>query len=112
MEQTNRNRIKFKDLDPKEKISYGSAVLALIVGFGLTIAAFIVEPAGQIHDSVLWLIGQILIFSGGIFGVGVYTTGSVRGMKREINRYMKHREYTEDVPFEDEFDNKDERNEM
>lgn len=99
-----QNRKSFKDLDPKEKVSYGSAVLALLVGFGLTIAAFIVEPQGEIHDSVLWILGQILIFSGGIFGVGVYTTGSVRGMKREINRYMRDAERTERAVFDEEED--------
>ena len=99
-------------MDPKEKISYGSAIGALVIGFGLTIAAFIVEPIGQIHDSVLWIMGQVLIFSGGIFGVGVYTTGSVRGMKREINRYMRDAEMnvdrTQKPVFEDENDYDDE----
>ena len=97
---------KFKELDPKEKISYTAAIVSLFVGFGLTITAFIVEPMGEIHDSVLWTLGQTLAFAGGIFGVGVYTVGSVRGMKREINRFMKepHREIIEEEVFPEEDD--------
>lgn len=99
---------KFKDLDPKEKISYTAAIVSLFIGFGLTITAFIVEPMGEIHDSVLWTLGQLLTFAGGIFGVGVYTTGAVRGMKREINRFMRepHRQ-EEDIFIEEEEDDKE-----
>ena len=32
----------------------------------------IVEPTGQIHDSVLWFFAQCLIYAGSIFGVAVY----------------------------------------
>lgn len=93
---------KFKDLDPKEKISYTAAIVSLFIGFGLTITAFIVEPMGEIHDSVLWTLGQLLTFAGGIFGVGVYTTGAVRGMKREINRFMREPHRQEDEIFVEE----------
>lgn len=97
---------KFKDLDPKEKISYTAAIVSLFIGFGLTITAFIVEPIGEIHDSVLWTLGQLLTFAGGIFGVGIYTTGAVRGMKREINRFMRdpNREIIEEEVFPEEDD--------
>lgn len=94
-------------MDPKEKVSYGAAGISLLVGFGLTIAAFFLEPAGEIHDSVLWTLGQCLAFAGAILGVGVYTTGAVRGMKREINHFMRdperqHYEVFEDVEGEED----------
>lgn len=98
---------RFKDLNPKEKLSYGAALVALFVGFGLTITAFIVEPMGEIHDSVLWTLGQLLTFSGGIFGVGVYTTGAVRGMKREINHFMHDPERQRCEVFEEETEDTD-----
>ena len=104
------NRKRFRDLDPKEKVSYGAAGISLLVGFGLTIAAFFLDPAGEIHDSVLWTLGQCLAFAGAILGVGVYTTGAVRGMKREINRFMRdpnnRRAFEEDV-FPEEDDEED-----
>lgn len=93
---------RFKNLNPKEKISYTAAIVSLFVGFGLTITAFIVEPMGEIHDSVLWTLGQLLTFAGGIFGVGVYTTGAVRGMKREISRFMREPHRQEDEIFVEE----------
>lgn len=44
----------------------------LIAGVSLSVAGFIVEPTGQIHDSVLWFFAQCLIYAGSIFGVAVY----------------------------------------
>lgn len=99
-----KKRSRFRDLNAKEKVSYGAAIISLLVGFGLTIAAFIIEPTGEIHDSVLWTLGQILVFAGGIFGVGVYTTGAVRGMKREINHFMRDPERQHYAVFEEEYD--------
>ena len=96
-----QKRNRFRDLNAKEKVSYGAAITSLFIGFGLTIAAFCIEPRGEIHDSVLWTLGQILVFAGGIFGVGVYTTGAVRGMKREINHFMRDPERQRYEVFED-----------
>ena len=86
MENLNNN---WKALDVKTKLAYISAIAALIVGFGLTIAGFCVPPVGLVSDSVLWILGQTLVFAGSIFGVALYTTGSVANMKREIQEYLK-----------------------
>lgn len=40
-----------------------------IVGCGLLIAGFIVEPPGEIHQSVLIGFGECLTFAGSILGI-------------------------------------------
>ena len=70
----------------KENITYGSALFMLVFGVVLTTAGFIMEPVGEIHDSVLYVLGQCLIFAGSVLGVGAYTTGKVREMRRDIDR--------------------------
>lgn len=45
------------------------AVIMCAVGAGLIIAAFIVEPRGDIHNSVLIAFGEILSFVGAVFGI-------------------------------------------
>ena len=78
---------RWKDLDIKTKVAYISAIVAFIAGWGLTIAGFIVPPVGLVSDSVLWILGQALVYSASVFGVALYTTGAVRQMKREIREY-------------------------
>lgn len=83
---------KWKDLDAKTKIAYLTAIAAFIIGWGLTIAGFCVPPVGEIADSLLWILGQALVYCASIFGVSMYTVGSVKGMKREIAEFLHKKE--------------------
>jgi hypothetical protein len=39
-----------------------------------------------VHDSVLYVLGQCLLFAGSAMGISAYTTGKVREMRHEIDR--------------------------
>lgn len=97
-------RIKesWADLDIKTKVAYSTAVIAFLLGWVLTIAAFFVVPIGIISDSVLWVLGQSLVYTASVFGVGMYVTGSVRNMKREIGRFMQEEDTKFREPQEEE----------
>ncbi len=49
----------------------------LLFGITLTAIGFDLDPAGEVSDSVLWILGQSLIYAGGIFGVAAYTKNMV-----------------------------------
>ena len=54
----------------------------------LSAMGFYVEPVGEISDSVLWLLGQTLLYAGSIFGVTVYVRqqlGRTDGTTRSAN---------------------------
>lgn len=88
--------LHWSQLDIKTKVAYITAIIAFIIGWGLTISGFIIG-AGVISDSVLWVLGQALIYAASVFGVGMYVGNEVIGMKRSIRRFMKQeREYFED----------------
>ncbi len=57
----------------KETIATWSALGMLIFGTLITTAGFIVPPLGEVHGSVLWIMGQVLIYSGSILGIAAYT---------------------------------------
>ena len=83
---------KWRDLDIKNKIAFTTAVGAFLIGWGLTIAGFIVPPVGVVSDSVLWILGQALVYAASVFGVGMYVGGEVKRMKGEISRFMRNEE--------------------
>ena len=56
----------------KENASMISALLMLTSGVAMCTAGFIVAPVGEISDSVLWYLGQTLMYAGSVFGVTVY----------------------------------------
>lgn len=84
-----QSREKWGDLELKTKIAYLTALIAFVIGWGLTIAGFFVAPLGVVSDSVLWILGQSLVYAASVFGVGMYVTGSVRGMKASIRHFMR-----------------------
>lgn len=72
----------------KEIIQHGSAVGMLILGSGLAIAGFIQSSQGQIHDSVLWLFAQCLLYAGSIFGVSVYISDRFSRIEHKIQNKL------------------------
>jgi len=44
----------------------------LLVGTILAFIALLMPPPGEIHDSVLYIFAQILIYAGSVFGISAY----------------------------------------
>lgn len=79
--------------ETKENIQYGSALGMLVLGGGLAIAGFIVVPTGEIHDSVLWMFAQCILYTGSVFGVSVYVTGKFRYLEGKLeDKLLKKKE--------------------
>lgn len=70
----------------KEAIQYATAVGMLVAGLALTVAGFVVEPVGEISDSVLYVLAQCLIYAGSIFGIGLYVNTRFAVLKRQIQK--------------------------
>lgn len=75
-------------LDVKSKLAIITAIAAFFLGWGLTIAAFIVPPVGDISDSVLFVLGQALIYTASVFGITSYFTAESKQLKRDIADYI------------------------
>lgn len=77
----------WKTLDIKTKIAYVTAIIAFTLGWGLSVAGFVIG-AGVISDSVLWVLGQALVYTASVFGIGMYTTGEVKKMKMSVRNFI------------------------
>lgn len=77
--------------ETKEALSIWSAIGMLTGGMALSIAGFIVEPRGQIHDSVLWLFAQCLIYAGSIFGIGTYVNSKFDHLTDKLKNDIERR---------------------
>lgn len=56
----------------KLSIQQYSAVGMLLFGCVLTACGFFTEPVGQVHNSVLYILGQALVYAGSVFGLKNY----------------------------------------
>ena len=74
----------FKTLSLKDLIAYTTAILAFLAGWGVTIAGFMIPPVGDITDSVLWVLGQSLIYTSSILGVSMYMRYNIQKIERKL----------------------------
>lgn len=96
-------RETWKTLNIKDKLAILSACVAFILGWALSIAAFIVPPIGIVSDGVLWILGQALLYSASVFGVASYFNSETIRLRNDIRHQLhKYRE------LEDEEEEKDE----
>lgn len=79
-------------LDIKTKFAIGTAVVAFVVGWGLTIAGFIIPPKGEVHDSVLWILGQALVYTASVLGIGMYFNNQMQKFRADTRRYIRDME--------------------
>jgi len=88
----------------KDAIATYSALGMIIFGAILTAAGFCVAPVGTIDDSVLWVLGQCLLYAGGIFGVTLYTKHRFDEMDKRLAYMVRHPENIDEYPEEEEQD--------
>lgn len=78
----------WKTIDIKTKFAIGTAVIAFIAGWGLTIAGFIIPPEGEVADSVLWILGQALIYTASVLGIGMYFNNQMVKFRTDTRNYI------------------------
>ena len=75
------------DKNTRENIQVASAIGMLIGGFALAVIGFFTPPVGQIHESVLSIFAECLIYAGSIFGVAIY----IQTKYAELRAYVEER---------------------
>lgn len=69
--------IKMKD-DIKELLQYFLCVFCIVGAMVMSFIALYLDPTGEIHESVLWLIAQVLVFCGSLMGINTLNTIQLR----------------------------------
>ena len=72
----------------KDLIMMIAAIVAFLVGIGLTVAGFCVPPVGVISGSVLTALGELLTFFASVFGIGKFAEVQIERI-RNINHTNK-----------------------
>ncbi len=78
--------------ETKENVQITSALAMLIGGFLLAVAGFIVPPTGQIHESVLGIFAECLIYAGSIFGVTIYIQSKYTELRSYLDEKLMKKE--------------------
>ena len=76
----------------KQKVAMLSGIVAFLLGWGLTIAGFFVPPLGEIADSVLWVLGQALVYTGSVLGLTQYFSAESVKLRHDVDRHLEQME--------------------
>jgi hypothetical protein len=69
--------IKMKD-EIKELLQYFLCVFCIVGAMIMSFIALYLDPTGEIHESVLWLIAQVLVFCGSLMGINTLNNIQLR----------------------------------
>lgn len=82
--------IEMKD-EIKELLQYFLCVFCIVGAMVMSFIALYLDPTGEIHESVLWLIAQVLVFCGSLMGINTLNNiqlrkiGSMSRNKEQVN---------------------------
>lgn len=77
--------------DTKELLQYFLCVFCIVGAMVMSFIALYLDPTGEIHESVLWLIAQVLVFCGSLMGINTLNNiqlrkiGSVSRNKEQVD---------------------------
>ena len=75
--------------DKRQRAAYWTAIIAFVVGWGLTIAGFIVEPLGEVSGSVLAVLGEAMVYAASVFGVTLYFNHQMQKFRADTRAYLE-----------------------
>ena len=75
----------------KEIAAHVCAGLLLLFGMIMVVCGFITPPSGEVHDSILWIFGQTLVFSGAVLGISLHVDNSIKSIESKLEEKMNQR---------------------
>lgn len=74
--------------DKKDRAAYWTAIISFVVGWGMTIAGFIVEPVGEVSGSVLAVLGEAMVYAASVFGVTLYFNHQMAKFRADTRAFL------------------------
>ena len=66
-----------------------TAIISFVIGWGLTIAGFIVPPKGEVSGSVLAVLGEAMVYTAAVLGVSLYFKGQMAKFRLDTRQYLE-----------------------
>jgi hypothetical protein len=89
-----------EQVNAHDKAAVITASISFVLGWGLTIAGFIVPPTGEVSGSVLAILGEAMIYTASVFGVTLYFKNQMVKFREDTRRYLEREESEHTSPRE------------
>ena len=80
-----------KDSRLNSKAAFITAIISFVVGWTLVVIGFFTDPKGEVHGSILAVLGEAMVYAASVFGVALYFKNEMAKFRHDARRYMDGR---------------------
>ena len=80
-----------KDNKANSKAAYITAIVSFCIGWGLVCLGFFTPPKGEIHGSVIAILGEAMVYAASVFGVTLYFQNQMAKFRHDARHYLDNR---------------------
>ncbi len=89
----NENNIKidaknWSELSYRDKVAYAVTIGAFVIGVALSITGMVLPPLGEVHPTVITLVGLFLSFAGALLGISHHFESELGKFKATVEQKL------------------------
>lgn len=81
----------WSELSYRDKVAYSVTIGAFVIGVALSITGMVLPPVGEIHPSVITLVGLFLSFAGALLGISHHFENELGKFKASVEQKLNEK---------------------
>lgn len=92
----NENNIKIEvrnwsELSYRDKVAYSVTIGAFVIGVALSVTGMVLPPVGEVHPTVITLVGLFLSFAGALLGISHHFESELGKFKATVEQKLSEK---------------------
>ena len=92
----NENNIKIEvrnwsELSYRDKVAYSVTIGAFVIGVALSVTGMVLPPLGEVHPTVITLVGLFLSFAGALLGISHHFENELGKFKASVEQKLSEK---------------------
>ena len=79
------------ELSYRDKVAYTVTIGAFVIGVALSITGMVLPPVGEVHPTVITLVGLFLSFAGALLGISHHFENELGKFKATVEKKLSER---------------------
>lgn len=81
----------WSELSYRDKVAYSVTIGAFVIGVALSITGMILPPVGEVHPTVITLVGLFLSFAGALLGISHHFENELGKFKASVEEKLNEK---------------------
>ncbi len=81
----------WSELSYRDKVAYTVTIGAFVIGVALSITGMILPPVGEVHPTVITLVGLFLSFAGALLGISHHFENELGKFKATVEQKLNEK---------------------